>query len=80
MLLLTAQLRGFCISGADSFALLNVFHFIPRRRHAAELNMQTVPSLNITYTEEKVRACSASENATRSFGVASMPLELSPQR
>jgi hypothetical protein len=24
-------------------------------RHAAELNMQTVPSLNITYTEEKVR-------------------------
>jgi hypothetical protein len=25
-------------------------------RHAAELNMQTVPSLNITYTEEKVRA------------------------
>ena len=23
------------------------------RRHASELNMQTVPSLNITYTEEK---------------------------
>ncbi len=25
------------------------------RRHAHELNMQTVPSLNICYTEEKVR-------------------------
>jgi hypothetical protein len=38
------------------------------RRHAAELNMQTVPSLNITYTEEKgARASNAGMRLVRTM-------------